>query len=43
MRVAVLGMGRMGRALAARLLDTGNEVTVWNSDVAAAVELLRRR
>lgn len=30
MDVAVLGMGRMGRALAVRLLDGGHRVTVWN-------------
>ncbi|WP_238006770.1 NAD(P)-dependent oxidoreductase [Dactylosporangium sp. AC04546] len=30
MDVAVLGMGRMGRALAGRLLDGGHRVTVWN-------------
>jgi len=30
MTVGVLGMGRMGRALAARLLKGGHRVTVWN-------------
>src|SRR5205807_5796853 len=30
MRLAVLGMGRMGHALAERLLSGGHEVTVWN-------------
>lgn len=30
MRVTVLGLGGMGAALAARLLDGGHEVTVWN-------------
>jgi 3-hydroxyisobutyrate dehydrogenase-like beta-hydroxyacid dehydrogenase len=30
MDVAVLGMGRMGRALAGRLLDGGHGVVVWN-------------
>ena len=28
--VAVLGLGRMGRAVAERLLDGGFDVTVWN-------------
>ncbi|OLF04949.1 6-phosphogluconate dehydrogenase [Actinophytocola xinjiangensis] len=28
--VAVVGLGAMGRALAARLLDTGHGVTAWN-------------
>jgi 3-hydroxyisobutyrate dehydrogenase-like beta-hydroxyacid dehydrogenase len=30
MDVAVLGMGRMGRALAGRLLSGGHRVAVWN-------------
>jgi 3-hydroxyisobutyrate dehydrogenase-like beta-hydroxyacid dehydrogenase len=30
MDIAVLGMGRMGSALAGRLLDGGHQVTVWN-------------
>ncbi|MFE3444464.1 NAD(P)-dependent oxidoreductase [Nocardia sp. NPDC059180] len=30
MRVAVLGLGEMGSALAAALLDAGHPVTVWN-------------
>src|SRR2546421_8784296 len=30
MRLAVLGMGRMGHAVAERLLGGGHEVTVWN-------------
>ena len=30
MDIAVLGMGRMGSALAVRLLDGGHRVTVWN-------------
>ncbi|MBC6438957.1 MAG: NAD(P)-binding domain-containing protein [Rhodospirillales bacterium] len=29
-RVAVISLGNMGRALAARLLDTGFAVTVWD-------------
>jgi 3-hydroxyisobutyrate dehydrogenase-like beta-hydroxyacid dehydrogenase len=29
-RVTVLGLGRMGRALSLRLLETGQVVTVWN-------------
>jgi 3-hydroxyisobutyrate dehydrogenase-like beta-hydroxyacid dehydrogenase len=28
--IAVLGTGRMGAAIARRLLDTGHQVTVWN-------------
>jgi 3-hydroxyisobutyrate dehydrogenase-like beta-hydroxyacid dehydrogenase len=29
-RVAVLGLGAMGRAIAARLVDAGDDLTVWN-------------
>ena len=36
MRVAVLGLGRMGEALALRLLDGGCEVVVWNRSPAKA-------
>jgi 3-hydroxyisobutyrate dehydrogenase-like beta-hydroxyacid dehydrogenase len=40
MRVAVLGMGQMGRAFAARALDRGHQVTVWNRSPGRATELL---
>jgi 3-hydroxyisobutyrate dehydrogenase-like beta-hydroxyacid dehydrogenase len=30
MNVAIVGLGRMGRALARRLLDQGHDVAVWN-------------
>jgi 3-hydroxyisobutyrate dehydrogenase-like beta-hydroxyacid dehydrogenase len=30
MRLTIIGLGRMGRALAERLLDEGHEVSVWN-------------
>jgi 3-hydroxyisobutyrate dehydrogenase-like beta-hydroxyacid dehydrogenase len=40
MRVAVLGMGQMGRAFAARALDGGHQVTVWNRSPGRASELL---
>jgi len=30
MRVGVAGVGRMGAAIAARLMEAGHEVTVWN-------------
>jgi 3-hydroxyisobutyrate dehydrogenase len=29
-RIAFLGLGRMGRGMAGRLLDAGHELTVWN-------------
>lgn len=40
MKVAVLGLGNMGAALAARLLDTGHEVTVWNRTPGRAQSLV---
>ena len=30
MRIAIIGLGRMGRALAERLLEEGHRVSVWN-------------
>jgi 3-hydroxyisobutyrate dehydrogenase len=30
MQVGVVGLGKMGTAIAARLIETGNAVTVWN-------------
>src|SRR5262249_23667666 len=30
MRVGVAGVGKMGGAIAARLMEVGHEVTVWN-------------
>jgi 3-hydroxyisobutyrate dehydrogenase len=30
MRVGIAGVGRMGAAIAARLMDVGHQVTVWN-------------
>ena len=42
MRISVLGMGRMGRALAGRLLDGGHEVTIWNRTAGRAPELVDR-
>jgi 3-hydroxyisobutyrate dehydrogenase-like beta-hydroxyacid dehydrogenase len=40
MRLAVLGMGRMGRALAQRLLSGGHEITVWNRTPHKADDLV---
>lgn len=42
MQVTVLGTGRMGRALAQRLLDTDHGVTVWNRSPGKATELVGR-
>jgi 3-hydroxyisobutyrate dehydrogenase-like beta-hydroxyacid dehydrogenase len=30
MKIGIAGTGRMGTAIALRLLDKGHEVTVWN-------------
>jgi 3-hydroxyisobutyrate dehydrogenase-like beta-hydroxyacid dehydrogenase len=40
MDIAVLGMGRMGRALAGRLLEGGNRVAVWNRSKGKAAEIV---
>ncbi|MDX6219417.1 MAG: 3-hydroxyisobutyrate dehydrogenase [Frankiales bacterium] len=32
MKVTILGAGRMGSSMAARLADTGHSVTIWNRD-----------
>ncbi|TMD98306.1 MAG: NAD(P)-dependent oxidoreductase [Chloroflexi bacterium] len=42
MRIAVLGLGSMGGAIAGRLLDAGHEVRVWNRTPARAEPLTRR-
>jgi 3-hydroxyisobutyrate dehydrogenase-like beta-hydroxyacid dehydrogenase len=39
MRITVLGMGRMGHAIAERLLEGGHEVTVWNRSPGKADDL----
>jgi 3-hydroxyisobutyrate dehydrogenase-like beta-hydroxyacid dehydrogenase len=39
MRIAIIGLGRMGRALADRLLDEGHEVSVWNRTAERAAAL----
>lgn len=42
MDVAVLGLGRMGRAVAGRLLDGGHSLTVWNRSSGKADDLAGR-
>jgi 3-hydroxyisobutyrate dehydrogenase-like beta-hydroxyacid dehydrogenase len=37
--VAFLGMGKMGRAMAAHIPDAGHELTVWNRTAAKAGEI----
>jgi 3-hydroxyisobutyrate dehydrogenase len=36
MKIAFLGLGRMGRELAAHLISDGHDVTVWNRTASAA-------
>jgi len=40
MRITVLGLGNMGRAFAARGLETGHQVTVWNRSPGRAADLV---
>jgi 3-hydroxyisobutyrate dehydrogenase-like beta-hydroxyacid dehydrogenase len=40
MRLAVFGMGNMGRAFAARALERGHHVTVWNRTPNRAADLI---
>lgn len=42
MRVAVVGLGAMGSRIAARLLDHGHDVVVWNRDASKAEPLVAR-
>ncbi|GHH79242.1 beta-hydroxyacid dehydrogenase [Streptomyces sulfonofaciens] len=40
MKIAFLGLGRMGRELAAHLVADGHDVTVWNRTSSATVPLI---
>ena len=40
MKIGFLGLGRMGRELAAHLLQDGHELTVWNRSPGAAQKLI---
>jgi 3-hydroxyisobutyrate dehydrogenase-like beta-hydroxyacid dehydrogenase len=40
MRVTVLGMGNMGRAFAARAIETGHQTTVWNRTPGRVADLV---
>src|SRR6266545_1861960 len=42
MRIAFLGLGRMGRELAAHLVTDGHDVTVWNRTSSATAPLVER-
>src|SRR5436305_2285356 len=36
MRIGIAGLGRMGAAMAVRLIEVGHAVTVWNRSAAKA-------
>src|SRR3954471_136460 len=40
MRIAFLGLGRMGSAMARHLLDAGHQLTVWNRTSGRAGDLV---
>src|SRR5271165_1307084 len=40
MRVTILGMGNMGRAFAARAIESGHQTTVWNRTPGRASALV---
>jgi len=40
MRITILGMGNMGRAFAARAIETGHQTTVWNRTPGRVAELV---
>lgn len=42
MKIAFLGLGRMGRELAGHVLEAGHDLTVWNRTAASGEDLVRR-
>ncbi len=42
MNIGFIGLGQMGRGMAARLLDCGHRLTVWNRTAAAAAPFAQR-
>ena len=42
MQVGFIGLGRMGAAMAANLVDAGHTVTVYNRSPAKAARIWRR-
>jgi len=40
MHVGVAGLGKMGAAIAHRLIETGNQITVWNRSAEKALPLI---
>src|SRR5262249_6072663 len=41
MKIGVAGLGKMGAAIAARLIEVGHEVTVWNRSAEKAGPLVK--
>lgn len=41
-KAGIVGLGKMGAAIASRLLDTGHELIVWNRSPARARDLIER-
>src|SRR5688500_16495639 len=39
MKIGIAGVGRMGAAIAARLMEVGHAVTIWNRSAAKAKAL----
>ena len=39
MKIGIAGTGRMGAAIALRLMDVGHDVTVWNRTPAHSMQL----
>ena len=42
MKIGVLGTGRMGSAMAERLLDSGHALTIWNRSAEKTAALVTR-
>src|SRR5688572_16398971 len=42
MRIGIAGLGRMGTAMAERLLEVGHELTVWNRSADKAKPLVEK-
>ena len=40
MRIGIIGLGRMGAAIARRLMRAGHETVVWDRDAAAIASLV---
>ncbi len=43
MKIAFLGLGKMGAGIAGRLLETGHPLTIWNRSTAATEPLVKKK